>query len=364
MTTPITTNYTPLTPIRDNGAEPTVKGELPQQILERQSINRQVGTLVAENDLQKTQQVSEKMVLRPPLMATDKVIQPKELLDSSLFEIDSSKYSGLKLISSRDQDVLLLLMEFEETMRTLAKGNRKLGDKLAETMMNSANIGKSSKYKEAQSMLQAAAVSASLGITMTAVGTAISLKGMKQKVDNTTTNMKTTQEISADLRAKKGELSMLKMEIKHSDHMPAKAPIKNLKNESMNPDSRPQQMQRLQELNTEVNELTGRANIFKVKSDAGELKAEKKMTYGRAIMDIGSPISNISSQGIAVEQLKEQGNQKIFDADQQLASSARDTQRREEEAVNSVKEKMKQVLQQMLEGRRTTVSAMSGNLRA
>lgn len=97
---------------------------------------------------------------------------------------------------------------------------------------------------------------------------------------------------------------MLKMEIKHSDHMPAKAPIKNLKNESMNPDSRPQQMQRLQELNTEVNELTGRANIFKVKSDAGELKAEKKMTYGRTTMDIGSPISNISSQGIAVEQLK------------------------------------------------------------
>ncbi|WGL98614.1 hypothetical protein QE177_01525 [Arsenophonus sp. aPb] len=85
---------------------------------------------------------------------------------------------------------------------------------------------------------------------------------------------------------------------------------------------------------------------------------------GNAVSNLSNPISQMTQQPLASGQIKEQGNQRILETEQQINNATGETHQREENINEEVKNKMMQILNKMIEYSQQTVSTISGNIRA
>ncbi|WGO83845.1 hypothetical protein [Arsenophonus apicola] len=85
---------------------------------------------------------------------------------------------------------------------------------------------------------------------------------------------------------------------------------------------------------------------------------------GNAVSNLSNPISQMTQQPLASGQIKEQGNQRILETEQQINNATGETHQREENINEEVKNKMIQILNKMIEYSQQTVSTISGNIRA
>lgn len=101
-------------------------------------------------------------------------------------------------------------------------------------------------------------------------------------------------------------------------------------------------------------------------ADASALNGlqNKMLTTGSAVSGLSMPISQIAQQPLASRQVKEQGNQRILETEQQINNATGETHQREENINDEVKNKLIQILNKMIEYSQQTVSTISGNIRA
>lgn len=98
-------------------------------------------------------------------------------------------------------------------------------------------------------------------------------------------------------------------------------------------------------------------------NNVGNLQ-NSSLIAGNAISSLSNPISQIAQQPLASGQLKEQGNQRILETEQQINNATGETHQREENINDEVKNKLIQILNKMIEYSQQTVSTISGNIRA
>ncbi|CAA2930599.1 hypothetical protein [Arsenophonus endosymbiont of Bemisia tabaci] len=84
---------------------------------------------------------------------------------------------------------------------------------------------------------------------------------------------------------------------------------------------------------------------------------------GNAISSLSNSISQIAQQPLASGEVKEQGNERILETEQQIHNATGETHQREENINDEVK-KLIQILNKMIEYSQQTVSTISGNIRA
>lgn len=85
---------------------------------------------------------------------------------------------------------------------------------------------------------------------------------------------------------------------------------------------------------------------------------------GNAVSNLSNPVSQMTQQPLASGQIKEQGNQRMLETQQQINNATGETHQREENINEEVKNKMIQILNKMIEYSQQTVSTISGNIRA
>lgn len=98
-------------------------------------------------------------------------------------------------------------------------------------------------------------------------------------------------------------------------------------------------------------------------NNVGNLQ-NSSLLAGNAISSLSNPISQIAQQPLASGQVKEQGNQRILETEQQINNATGETHQREENINDEVKNKLIQILNKMIEYSQQTVSTISGNIRA